>query len=196
MTFEIKKLNEQPVTPFFLYIVVSLTWCFLYKVFGIVINTQIVYTWDCIILCRLGTRKWVSQFRLLFPISQCNSLYINLFYNKWSTLRNNINNLGFPVNNTVSRYQHWLWINSQPVLWQKSVPRVGSIMAKLLRYSRSFYNQLRPLHSNNLSVPIINLEKEKRAFQAVLPEFIDNVITRPKIKQLPEVASWMKQVGD
>ncbi|CAH1640238.1 unnamed protein product [Spodoptera littoralis] len=67
-------------------------------------------------------------------------------------------------------------------------------MAKLVRYNRLCYNQLRPLHSNNLSVPIINLETEKKAFQDILPEFIDNVITRPKIKQLPQVATWMKQL--
>ncbi|XP_050550687.1 uncharacterized protein LOC118266240 isoform X2 [Spodoptera frugiperda] len=43
-----------------------------------------------------------------------------------------------------------------------------------------------------MSVP--NVEKEKKAFQDVLPEFIDSVVTTTKIKELPEVATWLKQV--
>ncbi|KAH9632602.1 hypothetical protein HF086_001845 [Spodoptera exigua] len=74
------------------------------------------------------------------------------------------------------------------------VSRISWEMSKLLQNSRLFYNQLRQLHSNNLSAPTPSVEKEKKAFQDVLPEFIDSVITTTKIKELPEVATWMEQV--
>ncbi|XP_035435535.2 uncharacterized protein LOC118266242 isoform X1 [Spodoptera frugiperda] len=66
-------------------------------------------------------------------------------------------------------------------------------MAKLVRHHRLLGHQLRHVH-HKLNASTINLDVEKKSFQAVLPEVIDCAITRPKIKELPEVQTWLKQL--
>lgn len=44
------------------------------------------------------------------------------------------------------------------------------------------------------NVSISQIAKEKETFQDVLPSIIGSLMTNPKLSQIPEVGSWVKQV--
>lgn len=72
-------------------------------------------------------------------------------------------------------------------------------MALLSRICRNtvFYNHLKFLHGSTggSSVPSFDMDKEKKAFEDVLPEVIDSVVTSSKFTDIPEVRSWIKKVS-
>ncbi|PZC83815.1 hypothetical protein B5X24_HaOG206972 [Helicoverpa armigera] len=69
-------------------------------------------------------------------------------------------------------------------------------MASLLRRSTLYCSQSRQLQKSVAvsSVPSFNLNAEKKAFQAVLPEVIDTVLGGPKLTGLPDVRRWIRQL--
>uniref|UniRef100_A0A2A4JF30 Farnesyl pyrophosphate synthase n=1 Tax=Heliothis virescens TaxID=7102 RepID=A0A2A4JF30_HELVI len=68
-------------------------------------------------------------------------------------------------------------------------------MVSLLRRF-TLFSQTRRLQSTaaTISVPTLNLNAEKRALQNVLPEVINTVLKGPKLSDLPDVRSWIRQL--
>ncbi|XP_047031313.1 farnesyl pyrophosphate synthase 1-like [Helicoverpa zea] len=71
-----------------------------------------------------------------------------------------------------------------------------TIMASLLRRSTLYCSQSRQLQKSAAasSVPNFNLNAERKAFKAVLPEVLDTVVGGPKLTGLPDVRRWIRQL--
>ncbi|KAJ8717214.1 hypothetical protein PYW08_005613 [Mythimna loreyi] len=69
-------------------------------------------------------------------------------------------------------------------------------MTTIIRRNKILYSQLRQLYksTDGSIVPSFNMATEKKAFLDVLPEVINTIVTGPKLRDLPELRSWINKL--